>query len=190
MSNDVLSKKIEVFKSKPIFKSEYVDEVIVAAERSKKGRLDGVSNVEARAVADLFVFVCTKSVPATSAKSAALVVEDGVVNKFDAFFMAHQLPYGKNKRPMKEHIEHSLEKHRAALLAQRVGEGNRPLHVGEHAELGFAMPRAPRTGSLQPVRLTHNEVAYVDAVKKQFVVKVKESDAEPTFYGPFGLAAS
>jgi hypothetical protein len=40
----------------------------------------------------------------------------------------------------------------------------------------------PRTGSLQPLRIDTERVAYLDAVKKQFVVK--QSDG---FYGPFEL---
>ena len=168
MSLDVVSKKIEVLARKPVIKAEDIDEVIVAAERSQKGRSDGVSNAEARAVADLYLR--TKA-PATPSKMTTPVLEDGAVNKLNAFFMAHSLPYGDNKLPMKERIQNAL---------------------ATRSDLGEPMVRAPRTGSLQPLRLTKSDEpvrkdAYVDAVKKQFVVKVMDGAAEAKFYGPFGF---
>ena len=46
------------------------------------------------------------------------------------------------------------------------------------------LEQKPRTGSLQPLRVDREQVAYLDAVKKQFVVK-KDDD----FYGPFEMPA-
>lgn len=175
MSLDVVSKKIEVLARKPVIKAEDIDEVIVAAERSVKGRSDGVSNAEARAVADLYL---RSKAPVPTQKSSAPALEDGAVSKLNAFFIAHQLPYGENKLPMKERIQDAL--------AQREANG-----LG----MGLEMARAPRTGSLQPLRLTKSDEnprkdAYVDAVKKQFVVKVMDGASEPKFYGPFALDPS
>jgi hypothetical protein len=175
MSLDVVSKKIEVLARKPVIKAEDIDEVIVAAERSLKGRSDGVSNAEARAVADLYL---RAKAPVASPKVQAPSLEDGAVSKLNAFFIAHQLPYGDNKLPMKERIQNAL--------AERDKSG-----LG----LGVEMARAPRTGSLQPLRLTKTDEsvrkdAYVDAVKKQFVVKVMDGASEPKFYGPFALDPS
>lgn len=170
MSLDVVSKKITLIAKKPVIKAEDVAEVIVAAERSERGRSDGVSNAEARAVADLYL----RSKAALPTTRAALpVLEDGAVSKLNAFFLAHNLPYGQNKGPMKERIQ--------AVLAQR-------------PDLGEALARPPRTGSLQPLRLTNADEpvrkdAYVDVVKKQFLVKVQDAAAPATarFYGPFSL---
>jgi hypothetical protein len=166
MSLDVVSKRIEVLTQKPVLKAEDVADVIVAAERSQKGRSDGVSNAEARAVADLYLR--SQAPGAASPKVRAPVLEDGAVNKLNAFFMAHNLPYGQNKGPMKERILRALEQQ----------------------PLGEAMPRTPRTGSLQPLRLSaqgeERRDAYVDVVKKQFVVRVGEN-ADAKFYGPFTL---
>jgi hypothetical protein len=165
MSLDVVSKKIEVIARKTVIKAEDIDEVIVAAERSLKGRSDGVSNAEARAVADLYLR--TKA-PVAATKAPTPKLEDGAVNKLNAFFIAHNLPYGQNKAPMKERLQHAL--------ALRGGD------------LGEPMARTPRTGSLQPLRLSNADEprkdAYVDAVKKQFIVKVEDK-----FYGPFDLDA-
>ena len=164
MSLDVVSKKIEVLSKKPVIKAEDIAEVITAAERSQKGRSDGVSNAEARAVADLYL---RAKAGGPSPKIPTPVLEDGAVNKLNAFFMAHQLPYGQNKGPMKDRILAALEK--------------------QGGSLGEPMAQKPRTGSLQPLRLTPNDAperrdAYVDVVKKQFIVKVAEQ-----FYGPFAL---
>lgn len=166
MSLDVLSKRIdEVLTRKKVVKEEDAKELIVAAERSVKGRVDGVSNAEARAVADLYL---RSRAPVKSTKVQAPVLEDGAVNKFDAFFMAHNLPYGKNKGPMKERILHALE-----------GKA-----------LGPAMDRTPRTGSLQPLRLSgagdERRDAYLDVVKKQFVVRLGDGP-QAQFFGPFPL---
>lgn len=177
MSLDVVSKKIEVIARKPVIKAEDIDEVIVAAERSLKGRSDGVSNAEARAVADLYLRAKAPSAAASPKGPAAPALEDGAVSKLNAFFIAHQLPYGDNKLPMKERIQNAL--------ADRDAKG-----LG----LGAEMTRPPRTGSLQPLRLSKSDEAvrkdaYVDAVKKQFVVKVVEGNnsSEAKFYGPFAL---
>ena len=174
MSLDVVSRKIEVLAKKPVIKADDIAEVITAAERSQKGRSDGVSNAEARAVADLYLR--TRAPPSSGPVAKAPVLEDGAVSKLNAFFIAHQLPYGDNKLPMKERIQ--------GALARIDAEGG----------LGAPLPRAPRTGSLQPLRLTKADEsprmdAYVDAVKKQFVVKVIDRDnaTEPRFYGPFAL---
>jgi hypothetical protein len=168
MSLDVVSKKIEVLTQKPVIRAEDIAEVIVAAEKSQKGRHDGVSNAEARAVADLYL---RSKAPVATTKVKTPVLEDGAVNKLNAFFMAHNLPYGQNKGPMKERIQ--------SALSSLPG-------------LGEPLARPPRTGSLQPLRLTNTDDpvrkdAYVDVVKKQFVVKVQEGAAEPRFYGPFNL---
>lgn len=176
MSLDVVSKKIEVIdrliQRKVVIKAELIDDVVLAAERSVKGRSDGVSNAEARAVADLYL---RAKAPVASPKASAPPLEDGAVSKLNAFFIAHQLPYGDNKLPMKERIQHAL------AARDQAGLG-----------LGVEMARAPRTGSLQPLRLTKSDDsvrkdAYVDAVKKQFMVKVMDGATEPKFYGPFAL---
>ncbi|OGQ10947.1 MAG: hypothetical protein A2138_24970 [Deltaproteobacteria bacterium RBG_16_71_12] len=165
MSLDVVSKRIEVLSQKKLAKEEDAVDVIVAAERSLKGRSDGVSNAEARAVADLYL---RSRAPTPSTKLQAPVLEDGAVKKLEAFFIAHNLPYGTNKGPMKDRI--------LAALAGR--------------QLGEPMARAPRTGSLQPLRLSRADEerrdAYLDVVKKQFVVRIGEG-AQATFYGPFPL---
>lgn len=166
MSLDVVSKKIEVLSHQKVVKEADVGELVVSAERSVKGRVDGVSNAEARAVADFYVR--TVSPLPVKAKIEVPVLDDGAVNKFDAFFMAHHLPYGKNKGPMKERILHALE----------------------GMPLGEPMQRAPRTGSLQPLRLSRQgeerRDAYLDVVKKQFVVRVGDGP-EAKFFGPFPL---
>ena len=168
MSLDVVSKKIEVLSHQKVVKEADVGELVVSAERSVKGRVDGVSNAEARAVADFYVR--TVSPLPAKAKIEVPVLEDGAVNKFDAFFMAHHLPYGKNKGPMKERILHALE--------------------GKSFRDEDAMPRMPRTGSLQPLRLSRQgeerRDAYLDVVKKQFVVRVGDGP-EAKFFGPFPL---
>jgi hypothetical protein len=128
--------------------------------------LDGVSNAEARAVVDLYLK--TKSAP--TARTAPQLA-DNLDEKFNGFFATHGLPYGKNKLPMKERVQNAL---------------------AQHGDLGVEMARAPRTGSLQPLRLTKTDDAvrkdaYIDIVKKQFVVKVMDGGAEPKFYGPFSL---
>lgn len=165
MSLDVVSKRIEVLTQKKVVKEEDAADVIVAAERSLKGRSDGVSNAEARAVADLYL---RSRAPVVSKKIQTPVLEDGAVNKFDAFFIAHNLPYGKNKGPMKERILHAL--------------GDKPL--------GGPMARTPRTGSLQPLRLSgqgeERRDAYFDVVKKQFIVRVGEGP-QAQYFGPFAL---
>lgn len=165
MSLDVVSKRIDVLSLKKVAKEEDAVDLIVAAERSLKGRSDGVSNAEARAIADLYL---RSKAPVASKKVLAPVLEDGAVKKFDAFFMAHNLPYGKNKGPMKERIL-------AALVDRPLGE---------------PMARAPRTGSLQPLRISaigeERRDAYLDVVKKQFVVRLGEG-AQASFFGPFPL---
>jgi hypothetical protein len=165
MSLDVVTKRIDALKEQKVVKETDAAGVIVAAERSIKGRSDGVSNAEARAVADLYL---RSRAPVVSTKAQAPVLDDGAVNKFDAFFMAHNLPYGKNKGPMKERILHML----AAV------------------PLGEPMERTPRTGSLQPLRLSRlgeeRRDAYIDIVKKQFVVRVGDG-AEARFFGPFAF---
>lgn len=166
MSLDVLSKKIEVLSHQKVVKEADAADLVVSAERSLKGRIDGVSNAEARAVADFYVRAV--NAPPVKSKVEVPVLEDGAVNKFDAFFMAHQLPYGRNKGPMKERILHALE----------------------GKSLGEPMARTPRTGSLQPLRLSRQgeerKDAYLDVVKKQFVVRVGDG-AEARFFGPFPL---
>jgi hypothetical protein len=157
MSLDVVSKKIEVLKSLPVVKEEHIAEVIVAAERSVKGRQDGVSNAEARAVVDFYLQAKTT---APSAKLKAPELDPGAVNKLNAFFIAHNLPYGDNKKPMKERILRALD----AVV------------------LGAPLSRAPRTGNLQPLRLDDNRLAYVDIVKRQFVLRVGAD-----YFGPFPL---
>lgn len=165
MSLDVVSKRIEVLTQKKVVKEEDAADVIVAAERSLKGRSDGVSNAEARAVADLYL---RSRAPVVSKKIHTPVLEDGAVNKFDAFFIAHNLPYGKNKGPMKERILHAL--------------ADKPL--------GEPMARTPRTGSLQPLRLSgqgeERRDAYFDVVKKQFIVRVGDGP-QAQYFGPFAL---
>lgn len=165
MSLDVVSKRIEVLSKKPVVKASDVDDVITAAERSVKGRCDGVSNAEGRAVADLYL---RSRAHTASVKVPAPVLEGEAVNKLNAFFIAHNLPYGQNKGPMKERVLR-------ALSQQPIGE---------------AMARAPRTGSLQPLRLSgpdqERRDAYVDIVKKQFVVRVGDGDSA-RFHGPFAL---
>ncbi len=163
MSLDVVTKKIEVITRKEVIKEADIQEVITAAERSQKGRQDGVSNAEGRAVADLFLRAKTG---APSPRLATPKLEDGAVSKLNAFFMAHHLPYGDNKGPMKDRILAALHK--------------------RDDDLGEALARPPRTGSLQPLRLSAKgepqKDAYVDVVKKQFIVKL-----DGRFYGPFGL---
>ena len=167
MSLAGVSEKIQVLAKKPVVREADpdLDEVFVAAERSVKGRPDGVSNAEGRAIADFFL---GSNAPLASLK---VVLEDGAVSKFNAFFMAHNLPYGDNKLPMKERIQNALS---------------------QRTDLGEPMARPPRTGSLQPLRLTKADEstrkdAYVDVVKKQFFVKVMDGAAEAKFYGPFGF---
>src|ERR1041384_4814955 len=166
MSLDVVTKKIESIARKPVIKEADIDEVILAAERSVKGRTDGVSNAEGRAVADLYM---RTKLATPSPKLPQPKLEDGAVSKLNAFFIAHNLPYGENKQPMKDRLV-------AALSAR----GN---------DLGPPITRPPRTGSLQPLRLSAKgepaKDAYVDVVKKQFIVKL-----EGAFYGPFNLSAS
>lgn len=166
MSLDVLTKRIEVLNHKTVVKEEDAAGLIVVAERSEKGRIDGVSNAEARALADFYVR--TVASRPTETKAPTRAVEAGAVNKLDAFFMAHSLPYGRNKGPMKERILHALE----------------------GRSLGAPMERTPRTGSLQPLRLSgageERRDAYLDVVKKQFVVRVGDG-AQAQFYGPFAL---
>lgn len=171
MSLDVLSKKIEGLARKVLIKAADIEEVIAAAERSLTGRSEGVSNAEARAVADLYLRTAATTTATSAMSSTAPVLEDGAVNKLNAFFMAHSLPNGNNKVPMKERIQ--------GALAQR-------------ADLGEPMARPPRTGSLQPLCLTKTDEAtrkdaYVDAVKKQFVVKVMDGAQGALFYGPFAF---
>ena len=154
MSAVIVSKTIDVIARKPILRREDVQQVIVAAERSEKGRPDGVSNAEAREI-QLFV-----------AKNKQKL--DGeAVSAVNAFMMRHNLPYEANRGPMKERM--------VAVLAAQNG-------------LGEPLPRPPRTGSLQPVRLSGPgepaKDAYFDVVKKNFVVKV-----DGQFYGPFALEA-
>ena len=171
MSLDVVAKKIEVVERKlgiraPV-KAEDIEPVLVAAEKSEKGRSDGVSNAEGRAVADLYIRLkAGKPVAKTATPAQAPAVDDAVFKGIDRFFMAHNLPYGENKAPMKERLN-------AALVAR----GN---------DLGEQLSRPPRTGSLQPLRLSAvgepQKDAYVDVVKKQFVVKLAGQ-----FYGPFGF---
>lgn len=165
MSLDVVTKRIESRSQKKVWKEDDAVDIIVAAERSEKGRSDGVSNAEARAVADVYV----RSVaPVPTTKVATPVLDDGALNRFDAFFVAHNLPYGKNKGPMKERVLQAL---------------------AEQA-LGAPLPRPPRTGSLQPLRLPDvdgaRRDAYLDIVKKQFVVRVGDGSAAQ-FFGPFTL---
>jgi hypothetical protein len=157
MSLDVVSKKLEVLKQLPVVKEEHIDEVITAAERSEKGRSDGVSNAEARAVVD-FYLLAKGGAPSPKFKAPAL--EPGAVNKLNAFFMAHDLPYGANKGPMKERVMKALE----------------------HAKVGEPLARTPRTGNLQPLKLDDNRLAYVDIVKHQFVLRVGND-----YFGPFAL---
>ncbi len=165
MSLDVVTKRIDSRSQKKVWKEDDAVDIIVAAERSEKGRSDGVSNAEARAVADVYV---RSLAPAPTTKVATPVLDDGALNRFDAFFVAHNLPYGKNKGPMKERVLAALEK----------------------MPLGEPMARPPRTGSLQPLRLPDSDGgrrdAYLDIVKKQFVVRVGDG-ASAQFYGPFAL---
>ncbi|MBI1945059.1 MAG: hypothetical protein HYS27_05150 [Deltaproteobacteria bacterium] len=165
MSLDVVSKRIEIRNEKKAWKEDDAADVIVAAERSLKGRSDGVSNAEARAIADLYL---RSKAPVASTKLKAPVLEEGAVKKLEAFFIAHNLPYGSNKAPMKERILTAL--------------ADKPL--------GEPMARAPRTGSLQPLRLSgadqERRDAYLDVVKRQFVVRVGDGP-EAKFYGPFAL---
>ena len=158
-------KRVEPLTKKPVFKAEDVVDLITAAERSAKGRCDGVSNAEARAVADLYLR--SRSHQGTP-KAPTPVLEGEAVNKLNAFFIAHNLPYGNNRGPMKDRVLRML-------AGQTMGE---------------PMARAPRTGSLQPLRLSGSDQerrdAYVDIVKKQFVVRVSDGSAAQ-FYGPFAL---
>ena len=160
MSLDVVTKHIEVIERKTVVKEEDIEALRLKAERSEKGRTDGVSNAEGRAVAD-FYLRAVKGAP--SPKLPAPKLEDGAVSKLNAFFMAHNLPYGDNKAPMKERI--------VGALARRDGA------------LGDAI-KPPRTGSLQPLRISPEQDAYVDVVKKQFIIKQAGE-----FYGPFPLDA-
>jgi hypothetical protein len=154
MSAVIVSKTIDAIARKPILKREDVQQVIVAAERSEKGRPDGVSNAEAREI-QLFV-----------AKNKQKLDGDAV-SAVNAFMMRHNLPYEANRGPMKERM--------SAVLATLPG-------------LGEPLARPPRTGSLQPVRLSAQgepaKDAYYDVVKKSFLVKL-----EGQFYGPFPLDA-
>jgi hypothetical protein len=155
MSALIVTKTIDAIARKPLLKREDVQQLIVAAERSEKGRPDGVSNAEAREI-QLFV-----------AKNKQKL-EPEAVNAVNAFMMRHNLPYEANRGPMKGRMN--------AVLAAREG-------------LGEPLTRQPRTGSLQPVRLTDvdeqpEKLAYYDVVKKSFVVKL-----EGQFYGPFPLDA-
>ena len=164
MSLDVVTKKIEVIARKPVIKEADIAEVITAAERSEKGRTDGVSNAEGRAVADLYL----RTKAAVPSRLPTPKLDDGAVNKLNAFFIAHNLPYGDNKAPMKDRIIAALDK------------------LGD---MGAPLARPPRTGSLQPLRLSAKgepaKDAYVDVVKKQFIVKLEGSTGN--FFGPFSL---
>ncbi|MCC7073884.1 MAG: hypothetical protein IT383_21430 [Deltaproteobacteria bacterium] len=165
MSLDVVNKRIEITRHRPVCQEDAATEIIVAAERSEKGRADGVSNAEGRAVADFYVR-CVAQVQTPKVATPAL--DHNALNRFDAFFMAHNLPYGKNKGPMKDRV--------LSMLAK--------------VPLGAPLARAPRTGSLQPLRLPDvdgtRRDAYLDIVKKQFVVRTGEGTSAQ-FFGPFPL---
>ena len=164
MSLTVLSKKLEVLNTLTVVKEEHVDDALVAAERSEKGRQDGVSNTEARALNDFFMRAAKPGTSApTNTKVRTPTLEQGAVRKFNAFFVAHDLPYGENKGPMKERVLRTLES----------------------TPLGAALDRTPRTGNLQPLKLDDERLAYVDIVKHQFVLRVGQD-----YFGPFALDAN
>lgn len=159
MSLSIVSKKIEEITLKGIADENDIAELITAAERSQKGKSDGVSNAEARALADFFLRVKTSM--ATKHNPAIVVSERGMA-MLNSFFVAHHLPYGDNAKPMMELV--------AGVLKSLVLDDQSTLE------------QKPRTGSLQPLRVDQERVAYLDAVKKQFVVKQKDA-----FYGPFEM---
>lgn len=157
MSLAVVTKQIEAIYKKGVADEGDIAALITAAERSQKGKSDGVSNAEARALADFFIRLraglSTKGAPAPK-------VSDRGLQMLNSFFVAHHLPYGDNAKPMMELV--------ANVLKNVVYQG--------------ALDDKPRTGSLQPLRIDRERVAYVDAVKKQFIVKETEG-----FFGPFNL---
>lgn len=160
MSLSVVTKKIEQIQLKGSADESDIQELITAAERSQKGKSDGVSNAEARALADFFLRV---KASVTSKAGPAIVVTGRGMEMLNSFFIAHHLPYGDNAKPMMELV--------VGVLKELVFEQQAP-----------KMEAKPRTGSLQPLRIDREKIAYLDAVKKQFVVK-KDAD----FYGPFEM---
>lgn len=160
MSLTIVSKKIDEILHAGIATEGDIQALITAAERSQKGKSDGVSNAEARALADFFTRI---RVSAQQGKPIVHVSDEGL-RMLNSFFVTHHLPYGDNAKPMME------------------------LVVGVLKNLVYAeapkLDQKPRTGSLQPLRVDRERVAYLDAVKKQFVVKQNED-----FFGPFEMPA-
>lgn len=160
MSLAIVQKQIDAIYAKGAADDADIAVMLKAAERSQKGKSDGVSNAEARAVADFFLRI--KSGVVGKATPPVSVSERGL-QMMNAFFVAHHLPYGVNARPMMNLVAETIKNvHFAPLLDEK-----------------------PRTGSLQPLRIAHEQVAYVDAVKKQFVLKTPGG-----FFGPFVLPAN
>lgn len=166
MSLAVVNKHIDAIYKKGVAEDADIAALITAAERSQRGKSDGVSNAEARAVADFFIRIRS----GVSSKSAPAVrVSERGLEMLNSFFVAHHLPYGVNAKPMMELV--------AGVLKNMV--------YAQAQEAPAAPPKLddkPRTGSLQPLRIDPERIAYVDAVKKQFVVKQTDG-----FYGPFEL---
>jgi hypothetical protein len=164
MSLAVVNKQIDAIYKKGVAEEADIAALITAAERSQKGKSDGVSNAEARAVADFFMRLRA----GLSSKSApAVAVAGRGLEMLNSFFVAHHLPYGVNAKPMMELV--------ASVLKNMV-------YGGATEEPVTKLEDKPRTGSLQPLRIDPERIAYVDAVKKQFVVKQVDG-----FYGPFEL---
>jgi hypothetical protein len=165
MSLAVVNKQIDAIYKKGIAEESDIAALITAAERSQKGKSDGVSNAEARAVADFFVRL---RAGLSSRSAPAVKVSERGLEMLNSFFVAHHLPYGVNAKPMMELV--------AGVLKNMVYGG------ATQEPASTKLEDKPRTGSLQPLRIDPERIAYVDAVKKQFVVKQVDG-----FYGPFEL---
>jgi hypothetical protein len=162
MTFDPVKQQLDALRAKGRAQGEDVAVLRQKAEKSERGRKDAVSNAAAREIADFFIAAVKGQPPPKMKEPVAL--DSDAIRGFNGIFVAHNMPYGANKGPMKERI-----------LAALAARGDEPWPVLE---------TKPRTGSLQPLRLSNDPQvdAYVDIVKKQFVVK-----KDGVFYGAFEL---
>ncbi len=159
MSLQIVRQKIDGMERAGKVSAADIDALVLAAERSLKGKSDGVSNAEAREVADFFMRIQRN---VTRKNAPTLLVAAEAITKLNAFFVAHLLPYGDNARPMMSLVLSVLEHVNAQPLNTK-----------------------PRVGSLQPLALGASGVAYVDPVKREFVVRTPDG-----FYGPYVLTST
>lgn len=134
-----------------------------------------VSNVEAKALGDLYQRVTTRPNPPPGVRICFVpTAEAGAVSALDAFFLSRGLPFGKNEKGVVDAIDRTLQTTPLPLSTRRTSLPKKASLV----ELDLSSPPSP-----------DGKKAFVDVAKKVFYFSAVEAEGR-VFYGPMPLALS